>query len=78
MAHKGPDVSHRTPRKRALEIGTQPAGFEGGLEICGACGHPVLAGVAHGHYADNAPPANIGGQAAQPQGSPFKDLKGGK
>jgi hypothetical protein len=26
--HKGPDVPHRTPRTRALEIGTTPEGFD--------------------------------------------------
>jgi len=61
----------RTPRSRALEIGTNPAGFEGDTPVDSAgipVGHP-----SHGEYHDSAcdTPASKA-PALQPQGVPFK------
>ena len=53
--HKGPDVPHRTPRTRALEIGTAPEGFHEDLPYCTTCGHPLEAGKSHTHYVESGP-----------------------
>lgn len=43
MAHKGPAVPSqpRTLRGRSLDIGTIPAGFEGGVAYDPQAGHPT-------------------------------------
>ena len=46
--HKGP--GRRTPRTRAIEIGTIPQGFEGAVDYCAQCGHPLDPSIPHGHY----------------------------
>ena len=40
----------RTPRTRALELGTRPMGFEGAIDYCAQCGHPLTPDLPHGHY----------------------------
>ena len=50
---KGPNVPHRTSRSIAVEKGTTPAGFAGGIPgYCAPCGVP--SSEAHGHYKDDA------------------------
>jgi hypothetical protein len=68
MATKGPDVPHRTPRSRAIDIGTDPAGFTDSK-------YDPVAGTpsekAGGHYVDQ-PPAVIGGPGVDEK-HPFKE-----
>jgi hypothetical protein len=49
----------RTPRTRALELGTTKEGFGQDTPICSQCGEMLTTGMAHaphGHYAENIPP----------------------
>lgn len=64
----------RSPRKRALEIGTTPAGFQGGLEYDAQAGVPVLPGMPLGTY-QSLPPqiSGVGGPVNTPV--PFTNLK---
>lgn len=55
MAQPHPGVATiRTPRTRALEIGTKREGFEGAISYCAQCGHPLQNGLPHGHYASQS------------------------
>jgi len=58
--HTGPDVPHRTSRKRALEIGTTPEGFEDGVTYCAQCGHPVTVGSPCQHATVQEPAIEAG------------------
>jgi len=50
----------RTPRTRALEIGTDPSGFDSDVKHCPQCGHPLLPNLPHSHYDEQA--ENVGGE----------------
>lgn len=58
MAYTPPKTT-RTPRTRALEIGTDPAGFAGGVDMEGdaaRAGHPSVPGLASiSGYKEQAP-----------------------
>ena len=62
-----------SPRKRALEIGTDPKGFHGDVKVDSGgvpAGHP-----SHGEYHDAVCDTNAAASkapAVQPYGSPFK------
>lgn len=48
----------RTPRTRALEIGTTKEGFAQPSPLCPQCGEMLTTGMAHaphGHYSENIP-----------------------
>lgn len=64
----------RSSRKRALEIGTTAAGFQGGLEYDAQAGVPVLPGMPLG-AATTLPPqiSQVGGPVNTP--TPFANLK---
>lgn len=70
MAHPSPGKL-RSPRSRALEIGTTPAGFVEGPEYDARGGHPVTAETPRQDY-DEQMPAVSGGGAPINQPSPFK------
>jgi hypothetical protein len=57
--HKGPSVSHRTPRTRALEIGTTPEGFDDTPvdPDTGMIRHPQVPG---GPYIEQHPSIDLG------------------
>jgi hypothetical protein len=50
-----PENVHRTPRTRALEIGTDPAGFEGAIDYIPQAGVPASAG-GQAKLAETMPP----------------------
>lgn len=64
----------RSPRKQALAMGTDPAGFQGGLEYDAQAGVPVLPGMPLGTY-QSLPPqiSSVGGAINTP--TPFTNLK---
>jgi len=54
--HRGPSTL-RTPRTQALDIGTDPRGFDNSQEnYCPTCGIPVTG--PHTHYVEQAPLVN--------------------
>jgi len=55
MAFKGPSVPHRTPRTRALEIGTDASGFVESPDYNAQGGHPTGEGMPRGEYKEPAP-----------------------
>jgi hypothetical protein len=67
MVEKGP-ASIRSPRTRAVEIGTDPRGFEA-TDYCPQCGHPIKAGLPHSHYVEQEP--SLGPGAAPIQSVPM-------
>lgn len=70
MAHPGPNVPHRTPRTRALEIGTTPGGFEGGVAYDPAAGAPAgTPGVGTAYVQQ---PPHVADVPAKFQNKPFK------
>lgn len=65
----------RSSRNRALEIGTDRAGFQGGVAYDAAAGVPVVAGVTTaGHYVE-MPPMVGGAGGAVNTSVPFANLK---
>jgi len=67
--HRGPGM--RTSRTQAIDMGTNPKGFEGGIEYCAQCGHPVGGALPHTHY--DQPKPSVGGGSALPiQFNPIK------
>jgi len=70
MPHQGPDVPHRTSRSRALEVGTDPRGFDDVSEAFydPQAGHPTNTGLPGGHYVEQAP--QVGGP-----GGPVENIK---
>lgn len=75
--HKG--VGMRTPRTRAIEIGTDPAGFAGGVDMEGdpaRAGHPALPGLPVSTYKEQAPA--IAGTSPSQGVVPYSNLKRGK
>ena len=73
--YKGPNVPHRTSRKRAIEIGTNPAGFKGGVDYNAQAG--TTAALAKGTYHDPAEAARVRPGGSQQLELPFT-LGGGK
>ncbi len=73
MAFQGPSVPHRTGRKRALEIGTVPAGFTGTIDVDPDARAPK--GTKGGQPYKEQPPA-VGGSPS-PSEAPFT-VGGGK
>jgi hypothetical protein len=71
MPHKGPDT-HRTPRTRALEIGTRPEGFTEMADFCAQCGQPIAAGQPHGHHVEQPAGTDAGGPKSIDTPTPFK------
>ncbi len=51
----------RSPRKRALEIGTDPAGFTGDVPYDTQGGHPVTSELSEAVYEEQAPAVSAGG-----------------
>lgn len=70
----GPSVPHTTPRKQALAIGTDPAGFAGGVDMEGdaaRAGHPSLPGFPSiSGYKEQAP--GVSGPGTVAHDTPFK------
>lgn len=68
----------RTPRTRALELGTTPAGFDGVVNMEGdpaRAGHPPMPGRPVTQYKEQPPAVGPGSSV---QGiNPFANLKGG-
>lgn len=62
---------HRTPRQRALDIGTAAAGFKGGLSYDPQGGHPIGPGMPAQEYEGNVMPAPPK-QGPVRQDTPFK------
>lgn len=61
----------RSSRKRALEIGTDPAGFTGDVPYDTQSGHPVTAETPEAVY-EEQPPAVSSGGSAPIQSNPIK------
>ena len=74
-AGNGPDVDHRTLRKRAREIGTSASGFNTGVpNVDPSTGTPDS--MAGGTYKDAAASATpVEAPSAQPQGTPFRTTR---
>ena len=73
MADRGP-TTLRSPRSRAIDIGTDPAGFSAELPYNPQAGHPTgtdYPGTA-GTYQEPAPHVTGGGTAPVNQPDPFK------
>ena len=65
----------RSSRKRALEIGTERAGFQGGVGYDARAGVPMVSGVTTaGHYVEQPPMVGGPGGAINPP-TPFANLK---
>lgn len=65
----------RSSRKRALEIGTERAGFQGGVGYDAQAGVPLISGVTTaGHYVELPPQISTAGGAINPA-TPFTNLK---
>jgi hypothetical protein len=63
-------IKHRTPRQRALEIGTNPEGFKAAPNYDSRGGHPIDKDHPVCNYAENVkPPTASGGKSHDP--SPF-------
>lgn len=62
----------RSPRKRALEIGTAPAGFASGVPYDATAGVPASA--AGGHYVELPPQVSQSGAPINTS-TPFANLK---
>lgn len=71
MPERGP-TTLRSPRSRALDIGTNPAGFTEELPYDVEGGHPVSSETPQGTYQGQAPAVSEGGSAPINQPSPFK------
>lgn len=63
--------NHRSPRKRALEIGTDPSQFEDS-KMDPAAGVPTDHPGHGGTYSDPAEPSNTSGTDPVPGPNPFK------
>ena len=72
MPERGP-TTLRSPRSRALDIGTNPSGFSEELPYDLAGGYPISSD-AHplGTHQEQAPAVSDGGSAPINQPSPFK------
>ncbi len=67
--------SLRSSRNRALEIGTDRAGFQGGVEYDAHAGVPKLPGVTTaGHYVEQPPMISSSGSPINTS-TPFANLK---
>jgi len=65
----------RSSRKRALEIGTDRAGFQGVASYDANAGVPVMPGVTtSGHYVEQKPMISTAGSAIN-TATPFANLK---
>ena len=65
----------RSSRKRALEIGTERAGFQGGVGYDARAGVPMVAGVTtSGHYVELPPQISTAGSPINTT-TPFTNLK---
>lgn len=62
----------RSPRKRALEIGTEPSGFAGGIAYDPTAGVPASAST--GHYVELPPQISSSGSPINTP-TPFGNLK---
>lgn len=71
MAASSPG-SLRSSRKRALEIGTEPAGFEDGAKYDAQGGHPVSPDYPERTYEEQAPQTTEGGSKPIQQSNPIK------
>jgi hypothetical protein len=70
MPHPG--LGTRTSRTRALEIGTDPAGFDEKMDYDPQAGHPILPGLPGGHYVEQPPQISPSGPAPINQPNPIK------
>ncbi len=65
----------RSSRKRALEIGTERSGFQGGVEYDARAGVPKMPGVTTaGHYVEQPPMISTAGSPINTS-TPFGNLK---
>lgn len=77
MAYRPPPSpgALRSSRNRALEIGTQPSGFQGVVEYDAQAGVPKVAGVTTaGHYVEQPPMISTAGSPINTS-TPFSNLK---
>lgn len=76
MAYRPPPSpgNLRSSRKRALEIGTQPSGFQGVMEYDAQAGVPKVPGMPTGHYVEQPPMISTAGSAINTP-TPFSNLK---
>jgi hypothetical protein len=70
MPERSP-VPHRTPRNRALEVGSNPAGFRPGVPYNNQGGHPTGVGYPGGSYKDEAEAAQPRAVPPSPHAKPF-------
>jgi len=71
MAYQGPPGVHRGLRKRALEFGTNPEGFEDGPNYDPQAGHPVGPGMPGGAYRETPPQVTETGAKPINPAAPF-------
>jgi hypothetical protein len=69
--YKGPQVDHRTPRQRAIEMGTDSAGFKEEVPYDVTHGHPVTKQTPSQEYKEPSLKAPQGGQPVSDKGAPF-------
>lgn len=69
MAQRSPGKL-RSPRNRAIDIGTDPGGFPGDLPYDVKGGHPVTPDTPERVYQEQPPAVSVGGTPIQ--GNPIK------